>query len=204
MGYRITKIELLHELTGWNTFLRRKIHLIACGGTALTLLNIKPSTKDIDFIVPTDTEYTYLSNTLKDLGYKPVSGYGWSRSDKFVYDLFAGNRIHTTELLESPLKNNNNIPFDEYTYIYLGILNFYDLIISKIFRGTDADFEDCFMLIKTKPSALLDKLIHDKHVKEFFGITGEYDLLLKLKFKDVDDKKKAFEQELKKLGMFFK
>ena len=44
-----------------------------------------------------------------------------------------------------------------------------------------------FMLIKTKPSALLDKLIHDKHVKEFFGITGEYDLLLKLKFKDVDE-----------------
>ena len=43
------------------------------------------------------------------------------------------------------------------------------------------------MLIKTKPSALLDKLIHDKHVKEFFGITGEYDLLLKLKFKDVDE-----------------
>ncbi len=44
-----------------------------------------------------------------------------------------------------------------------------------------------FMLIKTKPSAMLDKLVDNKHVKEFFGITGEYDLLLKLKFRDVDE-----------------
>jgi len=44
-----------------------------------------------------------------------------------------------------------------------------------------------FMLIKTKPAAMLDKLVNNKHVKEFFGVTGEYDLLLKLKFKDVEE-----------------
>ncbi len=44
-----------------------------------------------------------------------------------------------------------------------------------------------FMLIKTKPSAVLDKIINNKHVKEFFGVTGEYDLLLKLKFNDVEE-----------------
>ena len=44
-----------------------------------------------------------------------------------------------------------------------------------------------FMLIKTKPSAVLDKITNNKHVKEFFGVTGEYDLLLKLKFKDVEE-----------------
>lgn len=44
-----------------------------------------------------------------------------------------------------------------------------------------------FMLIKTKPSAMLDKFISNEYVKEFFGITGEYDLLLKLKFKDVEE-----------------
>jgi DNA-binding Lrp family transcriptional regulator len=43
-----------------------------------------------------------------------------------------------------------------------------------------------FMFIKTKPSALLGKeVIGSKFVREVFGITGEYDLLLKLKFKDV-------------------
>ena len=43
-----------------------------------------------------------------------------------------------------------------------------------------------FMLIKSKPSVLLEKkTLNNKHIKEVFGITGEYDLLLKLKFKDV-------------------
>ncbi|MFH2027880.1 MAG: Lrp/AsnC family transcriptional regulator [Nanoarchaeota archaeon] len=44
------------------------------------------------------------------------------------------------------------------------------------------------LLIKTKPSSLIDKkIIDDNHVKEVFGITGEYDLLLKLKFKDIEE-----------------
>ena len=43
-----------------------------------------------------------------------------------------------------------------------------------------------FMFIKTKPATLLGKDILDtRYVKEVFGVTGEYDLLLKLKFKDV-------------------
>jgi DNA-binding Lrp family transcriptional regulator len=44
-----------------------------------------------------------------------------------------------------------------------------------------------FMLIKTKPAAILDNIINNKHVREFFGVTGEYDLLLKLKFLDVEE-----------------
>jgi DNA-binding Lrp family transcriptional regulator len=45
-----------------------------------------------------------------------------------------------------------------------------------------------FMMIKTKPNVILDsKVINNKHVKEVFGTTGEYDLLLKLKFKDVQE-----------------
>ena len=42
------------------------------------------------------------------------------------------------------------------------------------------------MLVKGTTTDYLDsKIIHDDHVKEIFGITGEYDMLLKLKFKDV-------------------
>ena len=44
-----------------------------------------------------------------------------------------------------------------------------------------------FLLVKTKPGVMLDKIEHDEHVKEVFGITGEYDLLLKLKFNDVGE-----------------
>jgi Lrp/AsnC family leucine-responsive transcriptional regulator len=45
-----------------------------------------------------------------------------------------------------------------------------------------------FILVKTKPNVILDnKIIQNKHVKEIFGLTGEHDLLLKLKFKDIEE-----------------
>ncbi len=45
-----------------------------------------------------------------------------------------------------------------------------------------------FMLIKGGTREYInDKIINDKQVKEIFGVTGEYDLLLKLKFKDVEE-----------------
>ena len=41
-----------------------------------------------------------------------------------------------------------------------------------------------FMYITTSQD-LLDSFFKNQHVKEAFGVTGEYDLLLKLKFKDI-------------------
>ena len=55
--YRIDSAELLDTLDNWESLMNFRVHLIACGGTALTLLNIKSSTKDIDFIVPETNEY---------------------------------------------------------------------------------------------------------------------------------------------------
>jgi len=45
-----------------------------------------------------------------------------------------------------------------------------------------------FMLVKGNTSEYIDsKFLQDNHVKEIFGVTGEYDMLIKLKFKDVED-----------------
>jgi DNA-binding Lrp family transcriptional regulator len=41
-----------------------------------------------------------------------------------------------------------------------------------------------FMYITTKED-LLPSFFNNSHIKEAFGITGEYDLLLKLKFRDI-------------------
>jgi DNA-binding Lrp family transcriptional regulator len=42
------------------------------------------------------------------------------------------------------------------------------------------------MLVSGKPTQYIrDEMLKDKHVKEVFGITGEYDIMMKLKFKDV-------------------
>lgn len=44
-----------------------------------------------------------------------------------------------------------------------------------------------FMLIKTKPQVVVNSLLNNEHVKEAFGVTGEYDILVKMNFKDVSE-----------------
>jgi len=171
MEYRIDKQRLLDTFSTWDGYLKRKIHLIACGGTAMTLLGIKESTKDVDLLVPNEAEYDYLIGILKDLGYKPRTGSGWAKDSGFVFDLFRGKRIHTTELLESPLNKGNHQLVKEYKSIYLGVLNFYDLIISKLFRGSSVDLEDCLLLIKARKHE-----IEPDFLKARFRETASYDV----------------------------
>jgi hypothetical protein len=170
MNDRANKELLLSRLADWDSFLKKRVRLIACGGTALTLLGVKPSTKDIDFIVPDLEEYEYLVRILNQLGYESVTGSGLRRGNDFVFDLFRGPRVHTTDLLESPLEAENNILVKEFSYIYLGVLNFYDLLISKLFRGTSADIEDCLALMKHKENEI-DIQIFEKRFRE----TASYD-----------------------------
>ena len=171
MKYRIDKQDLLDRITIWDSFLKRDVHLIACGGTALTLLGIKDSTKDVDLIVPDSTEYEYLLNILKQLGYKSVSGAGWARGDGFIFELFKGKRIHTTELLESPLDKENHTLIKEFAHIYLGVLNYCDIIISKLFRGAQIDIDDCLSLIRSKK-----KEINLNQLKKRFQETASFDV----------------------------
>lgn len=169
--YRIDQQELLNRISVWDGFLKKKVHLFACGGTALTLLNVKTSTKDIDLVIPDLKEYEYLVKNLKQLGYQSVSGWGWARGDGFIFDLFRGKRVHTTELLESPLIRGNHILMKEFSYIYLGILNYYDIIISKLFRAATVDIEDCLALFKNKR-----KEIEIKKLKDRFSMTASFDI----------------------------
>jgi hypothetical protein len=60
MEYRVGKSELLGILEQWNAFLKWTVQLIACGGTAMTLRQVKLSTKDVDFMIPEADEYRYL------------------------------------------------------------------------------------------------------------------------------------------------
>lgn len=166
MEYRLTKKHLLEILEGWNHFLKRKVHLIACGGTAMTLLGVKASTKDVDFMTPDIGEYNYLIKQIKKLGYVPVTNAGWERQgEPFRFDLFRGNRIHTTELLKSPLEDGQHTRLMEFSRLYIGILNEYDLIASKLMRGTQVDYDDCLMLTKAHREKLdIDHLV--EHYRE--------------------------------------
>lgn len=171
MQYRLNSEGLLSIIGAWQGFLNKKVHLIACGGTALTLLGVKESTKDVDFIVPKEDEYNYLIKILKDLGYKQASGSGWRRDDNYIFDFFKGKKIHTTELLDSPLNKGKHTLIKEFLHIYLGVLNHYDIIISKLFRGTGVDVEDCLALVRAKKTE-----IDLEYLKNRFLETSSFDV----------------------------
>ncbi len=158
--YRTNKNDLVDTLKKWDKLLSgRKIHLIACGGTALTLLGYKESTKDVDFMVPEEKEYERLVIFLQEAGYKQDSGSsGWRYpGESIVYDLYKGKRVFTTELIESPLADGGHRKIFELTKIYVGVLNPIDWIITKMFRGTSVDRQDCVMLAKNE-SINIDEL----------------------------------------------
>ncbi len=150
MQYRLNKDHLLTILRVWDGFLKKRVHLVACGGTAMTLLGIKESTVDIDFLIPEDDEYIDLVYMLDETGYKKIYSTRWASKDKFIFDLYPGNIIYMTELLESPLEEGNSTVLHEFKHISLRVLNDYDLIISKIFRCDLVDKEDCLTLIENR------------------------------------------------------
>lgn len=171
-NYRQGKSELINTLEEWNRLMpgRGKIHLIACGGTALTLLGHKESTKDVDFIVPIEREHDALIRFLTDAGYKQESASGWIYpGQKVIYDLYRGKRVFTTKLLSSPLDEGGNIKILELKKIYLGVLNPIDWIITKMFRGSTVDREDCIALAK-------HEIIDLKKLENRFRETAQYDV----------------------------
>lgn len=177
MEYRLDKNRLLDILGEWNRFLKRKVHLIACGGTAMTLIGVKFSTKDVDFMAPKVREHDYLMKQLNALGYKQVTGSGWKRDgEEFQFDIFRGNRIHTTELLDSPLEEGRHSILKEFSHLYVGILNDYDLICSKLMRGTRADFEDCLGLAGARQEEInIERLTRHFHEMVSYDV-GEHRL----------------------------
>jgi len=170
--YRIGKEQLWSVLEAWDPYMPKKVHLIACGGTALTIQDIKPSTKDVDFLVPVAEEYAALISTVKKLGYSQVTGSGWSRGERdFIFDFFPGNTVYITELLDSPLKKKNHVKIKSFKKLYVGALNDYDLVITKMFRGTSVDIEDCLALIQSRKGKFdLEKL------KNRYKETADYDV----------------------------
>lgn len=170
--YRLNKEQLWKILEAWDTYVPGKIHLVACGGTALTIQDIKPSTKDVDFMIPIEKEYLMLVKTIQKLGYTQATGYGWARKERdFIFDLFLGNNVYITELLESPLKKGNHIEIKNFKKILVSALNDYDLIITKMFRGSTVDLEDCLALAHSR-----GEVFDISKLKNRYEETAQYDV----------------------------
>ncbi|HLC71789.1 MAG TPA: DUF6036 family nucleotidyltransferase [Candidatus Nanoarchaeia archaeon] len=132
--------ELFELLESISTFVEEKVQMYALGGTALTILGIKPSTLDIDINIDSSKQYNYLCKVFGQIGFKRMGTIRWLTQEGLVFDVFYGSNILGTELLPDCLEQSKFIR--SFGLMELYTLSPYDIIISKLARGDERDFND--------------------------------------------------------------
>jgi hypothetical protein len=123
-------IDFLEEI---DKELDRPITVVAVGGTALTLLDAKTSTIDVDFTVPSG-------------GYKIFNKALKSTPHGFRVDCWTDGMVFSQTLPDDYLKKSNSIR--KMKQIHLKALNPTDIVVTKIGRLDARDIEDIKTCIK--------------------------------------------------------
>ncbi|MCW4045406.1 MAG: DUF6036 family nucleotidyltransferase [Candidatus Bathyarchaeota archaeon] len=118
---------LLEFLEALNQDLTRKITLVAAGGTAMTLLKLKPSTIDIDFTIPS-SDLPEFERALKN------------NPPGFKVDRWPDGQVFCQSLPNDYL--DKSIKIKEYTHILLKALHPIDIVVTKIGRLNQRDIQD--------------------------------------------------------------
>jgi hypothetical protein len=121
------KSALLEFLDAINEDLTKKITLIAAGGTAMTLLDLKPSTIDIDFTIPA-VDRVEFERVLKN------------SSPGYRVDRWSDGYIYCQRLPKDYLEKSFVIK--EFSRITLRALHPLDIVASKIGRLNQRDIQD--------------------------------------------------------------
>jgi hypothetical protein len=121
------KSALLEFLEVFDGDLTRKVTLVAVGGTAMTLLDLKPSTIDIDFTIPS-SDLSEFERALKNNppGFRV---HRWADGYVFCQSL-------PSDYLEKSIR------IREYSHILLKALHPVDIVVTKIGRLNQRDIQD--------------------------------------------------------------
>ena len=138
--------ELFELINSISKFVEIKINFYALGGTALTILNIKKSTRDIDINIESRKEYNYICKIFEELDFQR-QGIRWLSQEGLAFDMFYGSNIMGTELLENSISKSRFIK--SFGKIKLHTLPLEDIIISKLARGDSRDFDDIKRILET-------------------------------------------------------
>ena len=168
--------KLLEFLEEVDKILEKKIELIAVGGTAMTLLNLKSSTIDLDFEIK-GKEYHSLQKVLKIL------------NPGFKIDIFIDGLIFSQQLPEDFRKTT--IPIHStFKNIQLSALHPLDIVVTKIGRLNARDQEDIQTCIKK--FKLTSKQIQKRAEKvEYTGNPEHYQYNIQYALKEFFKKKKS-------------
>lgn len=128
----IAKDDLLDWLKEIDKKLTKKIILIAVGGTALTLLGLKPSTRDIDFCIQDKDSAIFKKLT---------------KNAKFKVDIFTDGFIFSEQLPDDYIEKSGKIS-SGLKNIDLRTLSLVDVILTKAARYNERDEEDIATIVK--------------------------------------------------------
>lgn len=129
--------------------LDKEIELFAMGGTAMVLKNIKEATKDIDFLTASDYETIKELFILAGLEEKDSSKLCniWYLNNKRI-DIFYDEFVMGITLPDDWKEMSEHIR--DIGKLRLYILNWYDIIITKIARSEPRDIDDILTILKTQ------------------------------------------------------
>jgi hypothetical protein len=157
----IDRNELVKWLRSIDKKLRRKITLIAVGGTAMTLLGLKSSTRDIDICLKSDEKNDFEKVLDK----------------KFKVDIFTDGYIFSEQLPADYAEKSKEIV--KMKNIALKALNPVDIIITKAARFNARDEEDIEALSKYVDKEELVKRFNEV-LKSYSGKEGDYKYHIKI------------------------
>ena len=123
----LDKSFLLDFLKTLDDELDEKITLVAAGGTAMTLLDLKPSTIDIDFTIPQECK-TAFDKALANVPHG------------FKIDVWTDGFVFCQILPDDYLEKSIRIA--EFKHILLKALHPIDIIVTKIGRLDSRDMQD--------------------------------------------------------------
>lgn len=160
--------ELYDFINSIDSYLEKDINFYALGGTALTMLGFKNSTRDIDVNTETD-DYNIIIKLFTDLGFTKISSIRWITQEGLQFDLFHGNEIMGINLLDDSLSKAKLIK--DFGNIKLYTLSLYDIIITKLARGDSRDFDDIKTIFE-KENIEINELI--SRYKETMKLEANY------------------------------
>lgn len=137
---RVSKAQLLSFLEPFDNGLSKPMALVAVGGTAMTLLGIKASTKDVDFNIPDSGDCDIFRKLYKKI------------NPGVTIDFWPSNMIFSEVLPDDYLDRATDYETD-FKNIRIRVLSPIDIACSKISRlsGTDEeDIRDCIGYAKIK------------------------------------------------------
>jgi len=121
------KIALFNFLEVVSEDLTKRITLVAVGGTAMTLLDLKPSTIDIDFAVPAE-DLLEFDRVLKN------------NPPGFRVDRWPNGYVFCQYLPDDYLEKS--VKIKEFKHVSLRAIQPVDIIVTKIGRLDDRDIQD--------------------------------------------------------------